>query len=300
MKKLVQNTGVRKWYGDEWISIQDEASAVIEGFFGHYNTPFILSGCVVNGATIAAGIVGLIHADGFKLCRFAGISNATFPVYLKPVKTEETRQYLDGAVKPVSYTYSAETSAEGGSGYLEIKADGSTPRFNDVVQNANYRFVSDSEKTSYAGQANSAISTLRGGVHANYDTLEKLRAYLVSIIPAEANIEDVYEYINGLSYLPVFSGTSELTGSTIDWEGTPERYKTLAADVTLDASNLVVGKTIGLKVSGAYTVGFSSKFVKAVGSLDPEPAETNYIQMKCINATTGSEMIVYTVLYLDV
>jgi len=300
MKKLVQNSGVRKWYGDEWITIQDEANTVIEGFFGHYNTPFILSGCEVDGTNIAAGIVGLIHADGFKLCRFAGATGVTFPIYLKPVKTEETRQYLDGATKAVAYIYTAEASTSSAPGCLEIKADGSTPHFRDAFQDANNRFCSDVEKANYAEQASSAIATLRDGISDQINTLEKLRVYLQSLIPEESNIDTVYAYIDGLTYLPTYRGTSVLAGATIDWRGTPEMTKTLTETTQLDASNLIAGKTIRLMVSGAFALTFSSKFKKAVGSFDPSITLTNYVQMVCVNDTPGSEMIIYSVIYVNV
>jgi hypothetical protein len=294
MKKLIQNSGVRKWYGDEWIAIQDEANAVIEGHFGAYGQQFILSGCIVAGTDVSAGLIALNHADGFKICRLEASEGLTFPCYLKVAKTEETRLYLDGATKPVSATYTAELSATNEGGYLELKADNSTPRFTDAIQDAAHRFCSDTEKTSYAGQAASAISTIRGGVADAYNTLEKLRA----LIPAESNLEaletELRGYIDGLTYLPTFSGTSNLSTNVIDWTGTPERTKTLSAAAELDASNLIVGKTIGLKVSGAYALTFTAKFKKIAGSRDYSQTRENYI-----HATGGSEEIIYTITYYD-
>jgi hypothetical protein len=296
MKKLVQNTGVRKWYGDEWITIQDEANAVIEGFLGHYGTPFILSGCGVDGTTIAPGIVGLIHADGFKLCRFAGTTGLTFPIYLKPIKTEHTGQYLDGATKPIAYTYAAETSDITGSGYLEIKADDSAPRFNDIIQDASHRMVSDVEKANYAGQAASAITAIRGGVAETYNTLEKLSAAL----PDSANLQllaaALLSYIDGLSYFPVYRGRSALVGNIINWlNSTPEVYKTIDTPTELNAENLVEGKTIGALISGDAELTFSDKFKQAFGSPNYSRTSLNYIQMKCLNATPGSEFILYSI-----
>jgi hypothetical protein len=313
MKKLVQNTGVRKWYGDEWITIQDEVNAVLEGLFGHYSTPFILNGCEVNGTTIASGIVGLIHSDGFKLCRFYGATDVTFPIYLKPVKTEQTGLYLDGATKAISYIYAAEVSATTDTGYLEIKSDGTTLRFNDIIQDAGHRMVSDTEKTSYAGQAASAVNIIRGGVDAAYNTLKKLK----DAIPDSANLnalkielrgdvdealntmEKIVDYIDNLTYLPTFAGTSALTGSVIDWRGTPELTKILLEPTEVDASNLIAGKTIGMKVSGAFALTFTAKFVKMSGSRDYSLTRVNYIQMRCINAGSGTEEIIYSIAYYD-
>lgn len=321
MKKLVQNTGVRKWYGDEWITIQDELNAVIEGHFGTFAAQFILSGGVVTDTSVSAGLIFLNHADGFKVCRLAAAVDLVFPCYLKPVKTEQTRLYLDGATKPVSYTYSAEISATNEGGYLELKADNTTPRFTDVIQDATHRFVTDTEKATYAGQAASAVNTIRGGIAESLDTLEKLRASVQAAfdnLPETVGVETIYAtlrgnvdealdtmeeivaYIDGLSYLPEYQGKAELAGATIDWTGKPELYKQLLEDTLVDANNLIVGKTIGLKASGAFNLTFTSKFKKAFGSPDPNPGSINYIQMKCIDDTSGSEIIIYSVIFITI
>lgn len=312
MKEQVQGAGVRKWFGDDFILLQDEIISVLTALFSQYSTPFILTGCEVEGTTISSGIIGLIHADGFKLCRFAGATGVSFPYYLKPTKTEITRQYLSGVAKAIVNNYAAEYSETGGTGYLEILADGSTARFNDIIQDTGHRFCNDTEKTSYAGQAASAIETIRGGVDEAYNTLKKLK----DIIPSDANIEalklelrggvneaydtmkELYDYIISLEYLPTYKGVSVLSSSTIDWRGTPEQTIELTSAIELDASNLIEGKTIGLKVTGDYTLTFSSKFDKITGSPDPVPGATNYVQMKCINAASGSEQIIYLVVYL--
>jgi hypothetical protein len=316
MKKLIQNSGVRKWYGDEWIAIQDEANAVIEGHLGASGMQFISSGVTVDGTDVSSGLVGLIHADGFKICRLTAATGLTFPCYLKVTKTEETRLYLDGATKAVSATYAAEISATNEGGYLELKADNSTPRYTDVLQDAAHRFCSDSEKTSYAGQGAAAITALRDGVADACNTLKKLKEYTENLYPDPVDIdalklelrgnvdealntmEEIVGYIDGLTYLPTFEGTSDLANATIDWTGTPERTKTLTADTAIDASNLIVGKTIGLKVTGNFNLTFSAKFTKVTGSPNPTAGATNYIQMKCLNDTVGSASIIYLVFYL--
>jgi len=174
MKKQVQQPGVRKWFGDDWISMQDEMYAVLDGFYGDYGQQFILSGCAVNGNNISAGIVGLIDGSGFHLCRFAGIQGVAWPVYLYPAKITETRAYLDNQVKPVSETWTVGTSNQDEGGYFQLKQDGTSARFFDAIQTANRRFVTDAEKTGYAAQASAAITTIRGGVAANYDTMAKI------------------------------------------------------------------------------------------------------------------------------
>ena len=183
MKKQVQQIGVRKWFGDDWISMQDELFAVLEGFYGEYAQQFILSGCEVDGTTISAGIVGLIDGDGFHLCRFDGTANAVFPLYFYPAVETENRAYLDNEVKPIAETYKVATSGADGGGYLQLKQDGTTPRFFDAIQTATRRFITDTEKMSYAAQAANAISTLRNGVAADYDTLLKVAAALALKAP---------------------------------------------------------------------------------------------------------------------
>ncbi|MBN2814995.1 MAG: hypothetical protein JXQ80_13010 [Bacteroidales bacterium] len=328
MKKLVQNSGVRKWYGDEWVTIQDELNAVIEGHFSAFGAQFILSGCVVTDASVSAGLVLLNHLDGFKVCRLPAASGLSFPCYLKPVKTEETRLYLDGATKPVAYTYSAEISATNEGGYLELKADNTTPRFTDVIQDATHRFVSDDEKTSYAGQAAAAVTALRGGVDAAFDTLEKLRADLQDQIDtievAGTDYELIYSTIRGgidesmdtleklraamvgrnldwakITNVPEYKGRAALATALINWAGKPEIYKTILENTLFDAENLEEGKTIGLLLDGAFESTFAAKFKKVAGSPAPSPTELNYVQMKCLNATVGSELIIYSVMYIE-
>lgn len=328
MKEQKQVEGVRRWFGDDWINIQDELMAVLEGHFGHFNQQFILSGCNVSGTSVSAGIVALNTAGGFKLCRFAGAAGVTFPVYFQPVIDEEPRLYLDGEVKAAAINYNCELASSNPGGLLELKDDNTTARFTDAIQDASHRFVTDTEKASYASQANTAISTIRGGVSSTLNTLERLRAYFQNAIDnietAGVDVDAIYAELRGgiaesmddleklraamvardlewgkLVNVPEFRGTSELTGSTIDWSGKPERSVTLTGNTQFDASNLIEGKTIGVLIDGAYDSTFTAKFKKAVGSPDPDPNEVNYVQMKCVNATTGSELIIYTVIFIE-
>ncbi len=174
MKKQVQQTGVRKWFGDDFVSIQDELFEVLDSFFGSYGQQFILSGCIVNGNDISAGIVGLIDGEGFHLCSFSGVQGTAWPVYFYPSKVTENRAYLDNQVKPVSESWTVATSGNNPGGYLQFKQDGTSARFFDAIQTVNRRFVTDAEKATYNGQAASAINTVRGGVAAGYDTLAKI------------------------------------------------------------------------------------------------------------------------------
>ena len=179
MKRQVQQIGVRKWFGDDWVTMQDELFSVLEGFFGSYGQQFVLSGCEVAGNDISAGIVGLVDGTGFHLCRFDGVQGTAWPVYFYPTKVVENRAYLDNQAKPVAETWAVATSGNNPGGYFQLKQDGTSARFFDAIQTATRRFVTDAEKTSYAGQAASAINTIRSGVAADYDTLAKVAAILL-------------------------------------------------------------------------------------------------------------------------
>jgi hypothetical protein len=183
MRRQVQQTGVRKWFGDDWLAIQDELLAVLEGFFGSYGQQFVVSGCEVSGNDIGPGIVGLIGASGFRLCRFAGAQGVSWPVYVYPDKVVENRVYLDNQPKPVAETWTAAISGSNPGGYLQIKQDGTTARFFDAIQTASRRFVTDAEKTAYAAQASNAIAAIRNGVSQDYDTLLKIAAALAAKAP---------------------------------------------------------------------------------------------------------------------
>ena len=183
MKRQVQSPGVRKWFGDDWLNIQDELMAVLEGFFGGYNQQFILSGCEVSGNDISAGIVGLIDGSGFHLCRFAGVQETAWPVYFNPEKVIENRVYLDLQVKPVAETWKVASGNVDGGGYFEFKKDGTSARFTDAIQTANRRFVTDAEKADYANQAITAISALRNGVSGDFDTLAKIATAIGTLAP---------------------------------------------------------------------------------------------------------------------
>lgn len=324
MKELIQEVGVRKWFGDEWITLQTELMAVLEGHFGHYTQPFILSGCVVSNNNVNAGIVFLMSGSGYKLCRFAGATGVTFPVYFDVAAVEETRLYVDGDVKPVAVSYNAILVPTNPGGLLELKANNTTVRFTDAIQDTAHRFVTDLEKTSYAGQANTAITTIRGGVSSTLNTLEKLRSALQAdidaIVTGEADADEILATIRGgvastydtlqkllthvnsmdvgwarITGVPEYTGSETLTGTEVNFAGKPILRKTLAADTELTVSNLIENKSITLIVTGGgYLLTLPTSTCKKVAG-DYDPASKNYIQLLCINAASGSEEIIYSV-----
>lgn len=311
MKEQAQIEGVRKWFGDDFVSLQAETMAAIAGHLGAFGAQFIVEGCEVAGTTVSAGLVALDHEDGFKICRLAASTGLTFPCYLKVMKTEETRAYLDGAIKPVSYIYTAVISATNDGGYLELKADGSTPRFVDVIQDANHRFLTDAEKSNYAGQGAAALNTIRGGVAEAFNTLEKLRAdlqakiNLIDVVNAQEiynnirgevdaaydTLEEMKAYVDSLSYLPEYMGSVTLTGSEIDFAGKPIVRKTMAADTIFTAVNLIENKSMTMILDGGFIPTFPLYFQESSGSDSYNGASKSLVQMLCTNSTPGSEEV---------
>ena len=109
MKRQTQVLGVRNWYGDAFVSLQEEPLKVIDGFFSQYGA-FVLSGCEVkaNGSKydIAPGLVvlegsGADNATVKVVVPFAGITATALPVYLTLGYETETDVYNDGNVKPI-------------------------------------------------------------------------------------------------------------------------------------------------------------------------------------------------------
>ena len=89
MKQQIQENGVRKWFGDDFIALQDELIEAMTAIFADHGN-FIISGCTVAdlGATwqVDAGIVLLRDdaGDNPKICRYAGgiFNTAVAQIYL--------------------------------------------------------------------------------------------------------------------------------------------------------------------------------------------------------------------------
>lgn len=201
MKEQVQQTGVRKWFGDDWLDIQNELMDIIEGHLGGFGKQFIVSGCKVAANTVTAGIVALNTTEGFKLCRFEGASGVLFPAYFKPQVVEDYRLYLDGDVKPATKTYNAVLSSTNSEGYLELKENNTTDQFVDIIQDSKHRFVTDDQIEGWNGAVESALSTIRGGIITSLNTLEKLRVHLQekinNIDTGNFDVNEIYATIRG-------------------------------------------------------------------------------------------------------
>jgi len=136
MNRQLQKTGVRQWFGDDFINLQDELYTALEGFLSPFGN-FIISGCQVSGNTISQG---LLFING-RICRFNGASNAFFPYYLKLSQTEsDNRLYQDGISKPTIKRYFAEFSVQKPEvSHITINPTGNIT-FREALQAAGYRF----------------------------------------------------------------------------------------------------------------------------------------------------------------
>lgn len=178
MKRQVQLPGIRKWFGDDFVQIQDEIYIALESFFEQYGS-CIISGCSINSGTIAPGVVALEgEIDGkkiFKVVQFDGASGQTWPKYMALTRTIYNREYDDGIVKDIIHEYKAvlQSSPPAHGYYLTINSTGNRT-FRDAIQNSTYRFATDSEKTTWNAARAGAVSDVRGGVASDKDTLQKL------------------------------------------------------------------------------------------------------------------------------
>lgn len=144
MKRLLQLIGIRKWSGEDLVSLQAEPLKTIDAFFAEYGNS-IFNGCEVsetapNAYNITPGFVALQgkdqdNRDTFKVAPFSGLENTALPVYLTLAYNVIEKEYVDGKVKPAAYDYYAAASSicpEDGTPYLEITAAGGR-RFIDAV-----------------------------------------------------------------------------------------------------------------------------------------------------------------------
>lgn len=136
MNRQIQKTGVRQWFGDDFISLQDELYTALEGVFAPYGD-FIISGCDVAEDRISSGLVFI----GGRICRFAGASGVSFPCYISLSETEtNNRLYQDGSSKPTVKRYIAIYSVlQPSRSYIAINNENNT-RFRDALEVSGYRF----------------------------------------------------------------------------------------------------------------------------------------------------------------
>lgn len=167
MKRQVQQTGIRKYFGADLIDLQSEPLKVLDSLFAEYG-PCVIQGCEPSASEegtydIAPGLVALRTsapegAERVMAMPFGGARGVSLPVWLVPQQTIQERVYGDGKVKPVAHSYSAVVTASApakGVSSLQITAGGA-PRLVDVLQDAAHRFVSDADKTKWDARVSSA------------------------------------------------------------------------------------------------------------------------------------------------
>lgn len=185
MKQQVQETGVRKWYGDDFINMQDELIATIVSTIEAYE----ITACILSGATVSylgdgkyqlqPGIVYIKDSTGAngRILRIPAAVNFPTPaskLYLVQADRDRTtvanygRLYKDGSTKNIVVEYFANAlpTQPAHSNYIELTAtNNESKRFRAALQTATYRFVTDSEKATWNakyGTAGAVLSALLG------------------------------------------------------------------------------------------------------------------------------------------
>lgn len=168
MKRQTQQTGVRKYFGDDLVSLQSEPLRALDAIFTATGA-CVISGCEVAASgdkfDVAPGIVAL-HAtdratasDHIMVMPFAGVKDVVLPIYLVAECDVVERVYGDGRVKPISYNYFAAASGvkPAAAPSLEVGADGAM-RFADAMQAAmaEYASVTADEKASWNAKESAA------------------------------------------------------------------------------------------------------------------------------------------------
>lgn len=125
MKRQEQVTGIRKWFGDDWLDLQNEIINVLETGFLKDKGNVILSRCKRTGVAPNYFYDAGICLIGGKLCTFEGFSTSAATIYLKLDTTQVVnRNYLDGISKKIATVYRAVAQTTTPSGQY-ITIDGS-------------------------------------------------------------------------------------------------------------------------------------------------------------------------------
>lgn len=197
MKRHTQKQGIRRWAGDDLVELQSEALRAIDSVFENY-APCVISGCTVsetgssNKYIITAGMVALNgkDADGVSttmVVPFAGAGMVMLPLYLTLSYTADNRIYGDGALKPVSYSYTATASAVAPTEPHLIISATDTPRLANLTQ----KKALDELKTKVDKITGKGLST------NDFTTLEKNKLATVAqyannyVHPADSTIRHV-------------------------------------------------------------------------------------------------------------
>lgn len=122
MREYIAETGGRYTYSDDILNLQELALSMTAIF--SESSPFIISGCEVEGGVISAGYVWL----GGKVRRFEGAKSATYPYYIYEKNSH------------VSVVYANEVNKRGRSCYLTVGSN-TIPTTVDSVTGAAPAFI---------------------------------------------------------------------------------------------------------------------------------------------------------------
>jgi len=125
MNKQVQHTGIRKWFGDDWIKMQDELFKAIETGLLKTGTG-IVSGVERTGTTGAYTFSdGIVIIDGH-LHTFEAHTSPNATIYIIPATSSINRDYLQGGSQEIAVDYTTTVVYTPPSSGTFIKADSST------------------------------------------------------------------------------------------------------------------------------------------------------------------------------
>lgn len=129
MKRQVQYPGVRKWSGDDLLSLQSEPLSVADKFFSQFGN-CIICGCELTDGKLSAGLVSI----GGMTVPFPGASVEVFPVYLVTAEKHVQREYADDVVRDIAVEYSAKVVTAEPEGECIVITEEGTASFFDMIE----------------------------------------------------------------------------------------------------------------------------------------------------------------------
>lgn len=125
MKRQVQATGVRKWFGDDFINMQDELYNAIEtGILGG-ETGIVQGIYRTQSGSDYTFSPGIVMING-KLHTFAGHTSTNNTIYIVPSITHDTRDYMVGGSNNITNNYNTEVVYTTPSSGDYVKCDNSS------------------------------------------------------------------------------------------------------------------------------------------------------------------------------
>lgn len=240
MKRQVQLTGVRKWFGDDFITLQDELYLAAQTFGMAVGRPFVLSGCEVSPFgeqfIVNQGFAFMVPDNGNiedgKIVRvLGGIFEASdFPIYIN-LKTRDKediadygRLYDDGLSKNIIVEQIGYADADQLNEFaIAVNTTGPTQTLRSALQNATHRFVTDTEKMTWNAKLTASLYTA-SDVLAKLLTVDGtasgLDADLIDGIHIRIN-SGVFQYsTNGVAWTDVSMTAASILAALLTVDGT--------------------------------------------------------------------------------